>query len=85
MYYCKYIPQITQPSKYRCTQLQYRFAVISEAPNMYIYYGRRVSVVRGRVVSQTGQGVVGVRELIILMKKKILILMYFTHSYLIRW
>ena len=29
--YRKYIQQITQPSQYRCTQLQYRFAVISEA------------------------------------------------------
>ena len=26
------ILQITQPSQYRCTQLQYSFAVISEAP-----------------------------------------------------
>jgi len=32
IYYRKYILQITQPSQYRCTQLQYRFfAVISEA------------------------------------------------------
>ena len=29
--YRKYILQITQPSQYRCAQLQYRFAVISEA------------------------------------------------------
>ena len=28
----KSILQITQPIQYRCTQLQYRFAVISEAP-----------------------------------------------------
>ena len=33
MYYRKYILQITQPSQYRCTQLQYRFAVIFEAPS----------------------------------------------------
>ena len=26
--------QITQPSQYRSSQLQYRFAVISEAPSM---------------------------------------------------
>ena len=31
IYYRKYILQITQPSLYRYTQLQYRFAVISEA------------------------------------------------------
>ena len=31
--YCKYILQITQPYQYRCTQLQYRFALISEAPS----------------------------------------------------
>ena len=31
--YRKYILQITQPSQYRCTQLQYRFTVISEAPS----------------------------------------------------
>ena len=30
--YRKYILQITQPSQYRYSQLQYRFAVISEAP-----------------------------------------------------
>ena len=35
IHYRKYILQITQPSQYRCTQLQYRFAVISEAPSMY--------------------------------------------------
>ena len=29
-----YILQITQPSQCRCTQLQYRFAVIFEAPSM---------------------------------------------------
>ena len=32
--YRKYILKITQPSKYRCTQLQYRFARISEAPSI---------------------------------------------------
>ena len=32
IYYRKYILEITQPSQYRYTQLQYRFAVISEAP-----------------------------------------------------
>ena len=32
--YRKYILQITQPSRYRCTQLQYRFAGISEAPSI---------------------------------------------------
>ena len=36
IHYRKYILQITQPSQYRCTQLQYMFAVISEAPSMYI-------------------------------------------------
>ena len=35
-YYRKYILQITQPSQYICTQLQYRFAVISEAPSRFI-------------------------------------------------
>ena len=34
IYYRKYILKITQPSQYRCTQLQYRFAVISEAPSI---------------------------------------------------
>ena len=34
IYYRKYIPQISQPSQYRCTQLQYTFAVISEAPSI---------------------------------------------------
>ena len=33
IYYRKYVLQITQPSLYRYTQLMYRFAVISEAPN----------------------------------------------------
>ena len=28
--------QITQPSRYRCTQLQYKIAVISEAPSMIL-------------------------------------------------
>ena len=32
--YRKYILQITQPSQYRCTQLQYRFAEISETPSI---------------------------------------------------
>ena len=32
--YRKYIQQITQPSQCRCTQLQYRFALISEAPSI---------------------------------------------------
>ena len=31
--------QITQFSQYRCTQLQYRFAVISEAPSTYQSWG----------------------------------------------
>ena len=31
--YRKYIRQIRQPSQYRCTQLQYRFAVIAAAPS----------------------------------------------------
>ena len=55
IYYRKYIQQITQPSPYRCTQLQYRFAVISEAPSMLTImiegYQRRAvfrtTVVRG--------------------------------------
>ena len=29
--------QITQPTKYRCTPLQYRFAVISEAPSKFTH------------------------------------------------
>ena len=33
MSYRKYVLQITQPSQNGCTQLQYRFAVISEAPS----------------------------------------------------
>ena len=33
--YRKYILQTTKPSQYRCTQLQYRFAVSSEAPSRY--------------------------------------------------
>ena len=36
IHYRKYILQITQPSQYRYTQLQYRFAVISEAPSTYM-------------------------------------------------
>ena len=34
IYYRKYMLKITQPSQYRRTQLQYRFAVMSEAPSM---------------------------------------------------
>ena len=34
IYYRKYILQITQPSQNRFTLLQYRFAVISEAPSI---------------------------------------------------
>ena len=33
IYYRKYILQITQPSQYRCTELHYGFAVISETPS----------------------------------------------------
>ena len=33
IYYCKYILVITQPSLYRCTQLQCRFAETSQAPS----------------------------------------------------
>ena len=36
IYYRKYILQITQPSQYRYMQLQYRFAVISEAPSTLV-------------------------------------------------
>ena len=36
IYYRKYVLQITQPSLYRYTQLMYRFAVISEAPSMFL-------------------------------------------------
>ena len=36
IYYRKFILQITQPSQYRCTQLQYRCAVISEAPSTFL-------------------------------------------------
>ena len=39
IYYHKYIMQITQFSQYRCTQLQYRFAVISEAHSTYQSWG----------------------------------------------
>ena len=39
IYYRKSILQITQPSQYRCTQLQYKFAVISEAPSWSAYNG----------------------------------------------
>ena len=35
IYYRKYILQIKQPSQYRYTQSQYRFAVISEAPSTW--------------------------------------------------
>ena len=35
IYYRKYILQITQPSQYRYTELQYRFVVISEALSTY--------------------------------------------------
>ena len=35
IYYRKYVLKITQPSQYRCMQLQYRFAVTSEAPSKY--------------------------------------------------
>ena len=44
IYYRKYILHIPQPSQYRCTQLQYWFAVISEAPSIcfvchaYLYF-----------------------------------------------
>ena len=34
-WYRKYVLQITQPFQYRCTQLQYRFAVISDSPSTY--------------------------------------------------
>ena len=34
IYYRKYVLQITQPSQYRYTQLQYRFALIYEAPSI---------------------------------------------------
>ena len=34
IYYRKYILQITQPSQYRYSQSQYRFAVISAAPSI---------------------------------------------------
>ena len=30
--------QITQPSQFRCSQLQYRFAVISEAPSIQLIF-----------------------------------------------
>ena len=41
-YYRKYILQITQPSQYRSTQLQYRFAVISDAPSKYFFCAKFV-------------------------------------------
>ena len=37
IYYRKSILQSTQPSRYRCTQLHCRFAVISEAPSSSQY------------------------------------------------
>ena len=37
IYYRKSILQLTQPSQYRCTKLQYIFAVISEAPSIWKY------------------------------------------------
>ena len=36
IYYSKYILKIMQPSQYRCMQLQYRFAVTSEAPSSMV-------------------------------------------------
>ena len=36
MYYRKYILRNTHPSQYRCTQLQYIFAVISEEPSNFL-------------------------------------------------
>ena len=42
--YRKNILQIAQPSQYRCTQLEYRFAVISDAPRIYhIKFNKQVS------------------------------------------
>ena len=42
----KYILQITQPSQYKHTKLQYRFAVISDAPSninqVYIFGLERI-------------------------------------------
>ena len=35
IYYRRHILKITQPSQYRCTKLQIRFAVTSEAPSKW--------------------------------------------------
>ena len=45
IYYRKYILQITQPSPYRCTQLQCRFAVISEAVTRIVVLNNRKQIV----------------------------------------
>ena len=52
--YRKYILQITQPSQYRCTQLQYRFAVITEAPSMLAQ--ALVTSARLQMLSERGKG-----------------------------
>ena len=43
--YRKYTLQITQPSIYRCTQLQRRLAVISEAPSSWLRHLFRYTTV----------------------------------------
>ena len=44
IYYRKHILQITQPSEYRYTQLQYRFAVISEAPSSFKFVKQQIQI-----------------------------------------
>ena len=49
IYYRKYILQIAQSSKYRYAQLQYIFAVISEAPIRWCWYNSIVFLNIGQV------------------------------------
>ena len=42
IYYRKSLLQITQPSQYRCTSIQYIFAVISEAPSTLFFLGAKL-------------------------------------------
>ena len=62
LYYRKFDLKIAQPSQYRYTQLQYRFAVISEAPStlcntIYDIY-LCTSVFKFKIGLYTKQGVV---------------------------
>ena len=44
IYYRKYILKITQPSPCRYTQLQYRFAVTSEAPSIHYMFKKQLPI-----------------------------------------